>query len=106
MDRPGAGVIVPWYLTFPANNNIEYSFKQMSQDILSFLVLFNYIIPISLYVTLEMQKFCGSLFLVWDIQLYDEELNQPAKCNSSDLNEELGQVKKFENKKKCSFNSS
>lgn len=31
-------------------------------------------------------------FQVWDVELYDEELNQPAKCNSSDLNEELGQV--------------
>lgn len=91
-DRPGDDVTVPWYITFPENNNIEYSFRQVSQDVLSFLVLFNYIIPISLYVTLEMQKFFGSLFLVWDIQLYDEALNQPAKCNSSDLNEELGQV--------------
>lgn len=60
------------------------------------MVLFNYIIPISLYVTLEMQKFFGSLFLVWDVQLYDHALNQPAKCNSSDLNEELGQVRENE----------
>ena len=59
---------------------------------MSFLVLFNYIIPISLYVTLEFQKFLGSLFFVWDLDLYDEETGQPAKCNSSDLNEELGQV--------------
>jgi magnesium-transporting ATPase (P-type) len=45
-----------------------------------------------LYVTLEMQKFFGSLFLTWDLDLYDEEANEPAKCNSSDLNEELGQI--------------
>ena len=55
-------------------------------------MLYNYIIPISLYVTLEFQKFFGSFFLVWDLQLYDEATDQPAKCNSSDLNEELGQV--------------
>ena len=68
----------------------------MAQDALSFLVLFNYIIPISLYVTLELQKFFGSLFLTWDLDLYDEETGQPAKCNSSDLNEELGQVCVFD----------
>jgi phospholipid-translocating ATPase len=39
-----------------------------------------------------MQKFFGSLFLIWDLELYDEETNEPAKCNSSDLNEELGQI--------------
>ena len=46
------------------------------QDSLSFLVLFNYIIPISLYVTLELQKFFGSLFLTWDLDLYDEATDQ------------------------------
>lgn len=39
---------------------------------MSFLVLFNYIIPISLYVTLEFQKFFGSFFLIWDLDIYDE----------------------------------
>ena len=71
---------------------IKLSFSQVAQDTLSFLVLYNYIIPISLYVTLELQKFFGSLFLTWDLDLYDEETGQSAKCNSSDLNEELGQV--------------
>lgn len=32
------------------------------------------------------------MFLEWDLELYDPATNQPAKCNSSDLNEELGQV--------------
>eukprot|EP00092_Neocalanus_flemingeri_P006019 GFUD01006485.1.p1 GENE.GFUD01006485.1~~GFUD01006485.1.p1 ORF type:complete len:1188 (+),score=195.19 GFUD01006485.1:192-3755(+) len=62
------------------------------QEFFSFLVIFNNIVPISLYVTLEVQKFVGSLFLVWDRDLYDPETDEPAKCNSSDLNEELGQI--------------
>ena len=53
---------VPWYLS----NSREI--LDIFEDALSFLVLYNYIIPISLYVTLELQKFCGSLFLVWDLQ--------------------------------------
>ncbi|XP_021935483.1 probable phospholipid-transporting ATPase IF isoform X4 [Zootermopsis nevadensis] len=62
------------------------------QDLFSFVIIYNYIIPISLYVTIETQKFIGSLFLTWDIELYCEKTNQPAICNTSDLNEELGQV--------------
>ena len=56
---------VPWYLS---NSRQTLDIKTIFQDSLSFLVLYNYIIPISLYVTLELQKFCGSLFLVWDLQ--------------------------------------
>ncbi|KAF4520666.1 hypothetical protein B566_EDAN006342 [Ephemera danica] len=62
------------------------------QDVFSFVVLFNYIIPISLYVTMELQKFLGSLFFVWDVEMYSAELDEHAIANTSDLNEELGQV--------------
>ncbi len=86
LDRPDCPNSV-WYL----GGDVVCE-RQLAQDVLSFLVLFNYIIPISLYVTLELQKFFGSFFFVWDLQLYDYETDQPAKCNSSDLNEELGQV--------------
>ncbi|XP_048398041.1 phospholipid-transporting ATPase IF isoform X1 [Stegostoma tigrinum] len=61
-------------------------------DFLAFLVLYNYIIPISLYVTVEMQKFLGSFFIVWDLDLYHDATGQRAQVNTSDLNEELGQV--------------
>ncbi|TRY75598.1 hypothetical protein TCAL_01615, partial [Tigriopus californicus] len=88
MDNPNVEV-VPWYL---GGHPIHTSVKQLAQDILSFLVLFNYIIPISLYVTMEMQRFFGSLFFVWDLNFYDEDQQQGAICNSSDLNEDLGQV--------------
>ncbi|KAL2720927.1 phospholipid-transporting ATPase IF-like isoform X3 [Vespula squamosa] len=61
-------------------------------DLLSFTLLYNYIVPISLYVTIEVQKFLGSVFFKWDIDLYDKASDQPALSNTSDLNEELGQV--------------
>lgn len=34
----------------------------------------------------------GSLYLQWDLEMYDEETDTAAKANTSDLNEELGQV--------------
>uniref|UniRef100_A0A8B9M077 Phospholipid-transporting ATPase n=1 Tax=Astyanax mexicanus TaxID=7994 RepID=A0A8B9M077_ASTMX len=61
-------------------------------DFLAFMVLFNYIIPVSMYVTVEMQKFLGSYFISWDDEMFDEELGEGALVNTSDLNEELGQV--------------
>lgn len=36
-----------------------YAVTQFIQDYFSFLILFNYLIPISLYVTIEMHKFIG-----------------------------------------------
>uniref|UniRef100_A0A336LPY0 Phospholipid-transporting ATPase n=1 Tax=Culicoides sonorensis TaxID=179676 RepID=A0A336LPY0_CULSO len=72
--------------------NSKSMVRQVLQDYFSFLILFNYIIPISLYVTIEMQKFLGSFFMEWDLELYDEETDQPFIVNTSDLNEELGQI--------------
>lgn len=45
-----------------------------------------------MYVTVEMQKFLGSYFITWDEDMFDEELGEGAQVNTSDLNEELGQV--------------
>ncbi|XP_043913465.1 phospholipid-transporting ATPase IG isoform X2 [Protopterus annectens] len=67
-------------------------FLHMFTDFLSFMVLFNFIIPVSMYVTVEMQKFFGSFFISWDEEMYDEKIQEGALVNTSDLNEELGQV--------------
>ena len=52
----------------------------------------NYLVPLSMYVTIELQRFIGSEFFQWDLEMYDETTNEPAKVNSSDLNEDLGQI--------------
>lgn len=65
------------------------------QEYFSFLILFNYLIPISLYVTIELHKFVGGLFLEWDYDLYDVDTNQQCLVNTSNLNEELGQVSAY-----------
>ena len=44
------------------------------------------------YLFSELQKFFGSMFFQWDLQMYDVQLNEHAMANTSDLNEELGQV--------------
>ncbi|XP_011501705.1 PREDICTED: probable phospholipid-transporting ATPase IF [Ceratosolen solmsi marchali] len=69
-----------------------FPIRNVLTDFLSFTLLFNYVVPISLYVTIEMQKFLGSFFFSWDLEMYDEISDQAAIVNSSDLNEDLGQV--------------
>ncbi|XP_017464783.1 PREDICTED: probable phospholipid-transporting ATPase IF [Rhagoletis zephyria] len=69
-----------------------YSIRQFLQDYLSFLILFNYLIPISLYVTIELQRGIGGFFMEWDLQLYDEAADEHFIVNTSNLNEELGQI--------------
>uniref|UniRef100_A0A673LK12 Phospholipid-transporting ATPase n=1 Tax=Sinocyclocheilus rhinocerous TaxID=307959 RepID=A0A673LK12_9TELE len=78
----------PWY----NQKTQKEKDTNMVSNFLSFMVLFNFIIPVSMYVTVEMQKFLGSFFITWDKDFFDPEIQEGALVNTSDLNEELGQV--------------
>ncbi|XP_069603130.1 phospholipid-transporting ATPase IG isoform X1 [Ranitomeya imitator] len=82
----------PWYNEKTRKEKESFKILKIFTDFLSFMVLFNFIIPVSMYVTVEMQKFLGSFFIAWDKEMYDEEMKEGALVNTSDLNEELGQV--------------
>ncbi|TYJ37645.1 hypothetical protein E1A91_A05G389400v1 [Gossypium mustelinum] len=56
------------------------------------LMLYGYLIPISLYVSIEICKVLQSIFINQDQAMYDEEMDRPAHARTSNLNEELGQV--------------
>lgn len=58
----------------------------------SFIILFNTMIPLSLYVSLEIVKLFQLVFMN-DIHMYDEGSNTPMESRTSTINEELGQVK-------------
>ncbi|KAM4733123.1 phospholipid-transporting ATPase IG isoform 2-T3 [Anableps anableps] len=82
----------PWYNEKTQKEKDTNQYLKMFTDFLSFMVLFNFIIPVSMYVTVEMQKFLGSFFIAWDKDFFDPEIKEGALVNTSDLNEELGQV--------------
>ncbi|XP_032411218.1 phospholipid-transporting ATPase 11C isoform X3 [Xiphophorus hellerii] len=82
----------PWYNEKTQKEKDTNQYLKMFTDFLSFMVLFNFIIPVSMYVTVEMQKFLGSFFIAWDKDFFDPEIQEGALVNTSDLNEELGQV--------------
>ncbi|KAH7851814.1 hypothetical protein Vadar_016812 [Vaccinium darrowii] len=59
---------------------------------LTALILYGYLIPISLYVSIEVVKVLQAMFINKDIHMYDEETETCAQARTSNLNEELGQV--------------
>uniref|UniRef100_A0A8D0BYH3 Phospholipid-transporting ATPase n=1 Tax=Salvator merianae TaxID=96440 RepID=A0A8D0BYH3_SALMN len=79
---------VIWYIG--SNETLSVNF---GYNLLTFIILYNNLIPISLLVTLEVVKFTQALFINWDIDMYYNETDTPAMARTSNLNEELGQVK-------------
>ncbi|CAG9319750.1 unnamed protein product [Blepharisma stoltei] len=59
---------------------------------LTFLVAYSHLIPISLYVALEIVKLSMAYLISQDLDLYYEPEDKPAVSRTSDLIEELGQV--------------
>jgi phospholipid-translocating ATPase len=84
-----------WYLR-PDNIESQYDPQKIGVAALSHLVtaliLYGYLIPISLYVSIEVVKVLQATFINQDILMYDEETGTPADARTSNLNEELGQV--------------
>lgn len=69
------------------------STQNFAYNLLTFLILFNNLIPISLQVTLEVVRFMQAIFINMDIKMYHAESDTPAMARTSNLNEELGQVR-------------
>ncbi|KIW64501.1 hypothetical protein PV04_09429 [Phialophora macrospora] len=57
----------------------------------SFIIMLNTMLPLSLYVSLEIVK-VAQMFLMNDVDMYDPESDTPMEPHTSTINEELGQV--------------
>uniref|UniRef100_A0A671XU91 Phospholipid-transporting ATPase n=1 Tax=Sparus aurata TaxID=8175 RepID=A0A671XU91_SPAAU len=79
-----------WYMDLNCTDGGAANF---GLNFLTFIILFNNLIPISLLVTLEVIKFIQAFFINWDTDMLYEPTNTPAMARTSNLNEELGQVK-------------
>jgi phospholipid-translocating ATPase len=73
-----------WYL-----ENAAPAFKQI---IVGFLIMFNNVIPLALYVSLEIVKIGQMLMVQSDMEMYDEDSNTPMTCNTNTTLEDLGQI--------------
>lgn len=60
--------------------------------IIGYAIQFNNVIPLALYVSLEIVKLGQMLMLNWDVEMYDEASDTPARCNTNTILENLGQI--------------
>ncbi|KAM3415721.1 Phospholipid-transporting ATPase [Cercospora zeina] len=63
------------------------------QIIIGFLIMFNNIIPLALYVSLEIVKVGQRLMVQSDVEMFDEASNTPMSCNTNTILEDLGQIR-------------
>lgn len=89
-NQNSTDVYLGWTIS---NSAIDKSiFLSLLVNFGTWVLIFVAFIPISLVVTLEIIKFFQAMFIGWDATIYDETKNMPTKVQSSNLNEELGQV--------------
>ncbi|KFM22669.1 putative phospholipid-transporting ATPase IA [Auxenochlorella protothecoides] len=68
-------------------------FVQFLINCLTFWILLSYLVPISLFVTLEIVKFWqGFVYINLDPAMKDPASGEHARCRNSGLNEDLGRV--------------
>lgn len=58
----------------------------------AFIIMFHTLLPLSLYISMEIVKVIQVVLMNEDIDMYDPATNTPMKCQTSTINEELGQV--------------
>ncbi|XP_063066751.1 phospholipid-transporting ATPase IC [Engraulis encrasicolus] len=78
-----------WYLWDGKEQSASY------RGFLSFwgyIIVLNTMVPISLYVSVEVIRLGQSKFINWDLQMYYQEKDTPAKARTTTLNEQLGQI--------------
>uniref|UniRef100_A0A8B9ICI4 Phospholipid-transporting ATPase n=1 Tax=Anser brachyrhynchus TaxID=132585 RepID=A0A8B9ICI4_9AVES len=57
-----------------------------------YIIVLNTMVPISLYVSVEVIRLGQSYFINWDLQMYYSEKDTAAKARTTTLNEQLGQI--------------
>ena len=77
-----------FFLVSPGLYDASVPYKEI---FFGFLIMFNTLIPLSLYISLEIVKL-GQLFLLQDAEMYDPASNTPMVANTTTILENLGQV--------------
>lgn len=85
----GTEYLTPYLLDKDANALVLPPFVS---SWVTFFILYCFLIPISLYVTIELVNLLQAYLITQDAQMYDPTSNTPAVARSSNLCQELGQV--------------
>ncbi|KAI1476453.1 phospholipid-translocating P-type ATPase [Daldinia eschscholtzii] len=80
------------YLELDALTKAEDVVQAIFKDLVTYWVLFSSLVPISLFVTVEMVKYWHGILINDDLDIYYDKTDTPANCRTSSLVEELGMV--------------
>ncbi len=80
------------YLSFKMPSSFFIAFWKLFANVITFLLLFNNLVPISLAITMEALRFQLAELINSDQELYDQGTDCFANAKSSNLLEELGQI--------------
>jgi len=80
------------YLGYAASTSASEKVKQFFSDIFTYWVLYSALVPISLFVTIEIVKYWHAILINDDLDMYYDKMDTPAVCRTSSLVEELGMV--------------
>lgn len=80
------------YLILDKTNTVGSVAKQFASDMVTYWVLFSALVPISLFVTVELVKYWHGILINDDLDIYYDKNDTPANCRTSSLVEELGMV--------------
>ncbi|XP_070196933.1 phospholipid-transporting ATPase VA-like isoform X2 [Littorina saxatilis] len=58
----------------------------------TYIIIFQSVIPLPLYVSLELVKLGQVYFITHDVELYDEESDKRMECRALNITEDLGQI--------------
>ncbi|CAL5381438.1 unnamed protein product [Camellia sinensis] len=82
---------------FSTGEETEYNYYGWGMEVfftfLMSVILFQIMIPISLYISMELVRVGQAYFMIRDSQMYDEASDSRFQCRASNINEDLGQVK-------------
>lgn len=104
--------VVLFFLCFIAGvvNGVYYKSTPSSRDFFEFgtiagspslngflsfwvaLILYQSLVPISLYISIEIIKTCQAIFIYLDVLLYCEKIDYPCTAKSWNISDDLGQV--------------
>lgn len=80
-----------WYLN-PYREERQLALPNWLAYFFTFFVLYNNMIPISMYVMMEIANFVHAAFINEDANMYKPEVDGKALCRSANLCQELGQI--------------
>lgn len=83
---------VPPFLVPDSNGHLDPPSLASFYMFFTMIILLQILIPISLYVSIELVKVGQIFFITNDIDLYDEETDSRVQCRALNITEDLGQI--------------